>query len=223
MLLLQADTLAVTTGPETKDTIIDVLISGGWTMIPILILFILAVFVFIERYLNIKRSNLDPSVFMQTVRSYVTAGNLEQAKTYCMQENTPFARMILKGINRLGNPLPDIAAAIDNVGNLEIYRLEKRVSILATIAGAAPMLGFLGTVIGMIDGFMGIAHLEGNVNPSDLASAIYTAMVTTAGGLVVGIIAYLAYNTLVNMIGSVIFKMQSTSTDFIDLLQEPAK
>lgn len=192
-------------------------------MIPIGLLFILAVFIFVERYMQIQKANQDPASFMATVRSYVLAGNLEQAKTFCMTENTPFSRMILKGINRLGTPLRDIAAAIENVGALEVYRLEKRLTILATIAGAAPMLGFFGTVSGMITGFQRIAHLQGNVNPSELAGAIYTAMVTTAGGLLVGIIAYLGYNTLVSMVSSIVFKMESTSTDFIDLLQEPAK
>ena len=190
-------------------------------MIPIGLLFVAAIYIFVERYLAIQRSNRDPQAFMATVRSHVLAGNLEQARTYCIQENTPFARMILKGINRLGNPLKDIASAIEAVGNLEIYRMEKRLGLLATVAGAAPMLGFFGTVLGMINAFSTIATLEGSAAPKDLAGDISTAMVTTAAGLVVGVIAYIGYNYLVNMVGSVIYKMESTSTEFADLLQEP--
>ena len=227
MLFLQVDTLAAGMEElpveEVKESFFDIVLQGGWTMVPIFILFVLAIFIFIERYLNLRRANQDPAAFMQSVRSYVVSGNLDQARIFCQQENTPFSRMILKGLNRLGAPLRDIAAAIENVGSLEVYRLEKRLAVLATIAGAAPMLGFFGTVVGMIQGFMKIAKLQGNVNPSDLAAGIYTAMVTTAGGLLVGLIAYLGYNTLVNMVGSVIFKMETSSTDFIDILQEPVK
>lgn len=232
MLLLQIDSAsgavaAAGSGGEeqefVKESIFDILIAGGWTMIPITILFVLAIYLFFERYLNIRKSNLDPQTFMATVRSHVLSGNLDQAKAYCMQENTPFARMILKGLNRLGSPLRDINSAIEAVGNLEIYRLEKRLGILATIAGAAPMLGFFGTVLGMIKAFMRISVLEGNVSPKELADPISTAMVTTAAGLAVGVIAYLGYNYLVNLVGTIIYKMEATSTDFVDLLQEPAQ
>lgn len=208
--------------PDAKQSFFEILLAGGWTMIPIAILFVLAIYIFVERYLNIQRSDKDTDAFMNTVRSHVLGGNLEQAKNYCMQENTPFARMILKGIKRLGSPLRDISSAIEAVGNLEIYRLEKRLGILATIAGAAPMLGFFGTVLGMIQAFMTIAQYDSNVTPAKLADPISTAMVTTAAGLAVGVIAYLGYNYLVNKVGSIIFKMESTSTDFIDLLSEPA-
>lgn len=224
MMLLQIDSTAVpVVGPESKDSLFSLILAGGWTMIPIGILLVLAVYIFVERYLNIRKANQDPQAFMATVRSHVLSGNLDQARNYCMQENTPFSRMILKGINRLGNPLQDISAAIENVGSLEVYRLEKRLGLLATFAGAAPMLGFFGTVIGMIEAFGRISDLKGNVSPEVLAEPISTAMVTTAAGLVVGVVAYLGYNTLVNMVSSVVHKMESTSTDFIDLLQEPAK
>lgn len=225
MLLLQADTTALTTTdqPEmVKVSIFDQLVAGGWTMIPIAILFFVAIYIFIERYLTIKKQDSDPQSFMTTVRSYILAGNIDQARNFCMQENTPFSRMILKGINRLGTPMNDIAAAIEAVGNLEIHQLEKRLGILATIAGAAPMLGFFGTVLGMIQAFSKIAGLKGNVSPEVLADPISTAMVTTAAGLAVGVVAYLGYNYLVNLVGRVIYKMEATSTDFADLLQEPA-
>lgn len=206
---------------QVKATFFDTLIAGGWTMIPITILFFLAIYLFVERYMSIKRSDKDPQQFIQTVRSYILAGNTQEAKSYCMQENTPFSRMILKGINRLGSPLHDIASAIEAVGNLEIHQLEKRLGILATIAGAAPMLGFFGTVLGMIEAFGTIANFEGAVSPEKLAGPISTAMVTTAAGLVVGIVAYFGYNYLINLVGRVIYKMEATSTEFADLLQEP--
>ena len=150
-------------------------------------------------------------------------GNIEAAKGLCESQNDPFSRMILKGINRLGTAsLKDIEGSIENVGKLEVFRLERRLSILATIAGAAPMIGFFGTVLGMIKAFNAIVREQGNANPVDLADGISTAMVTTVSGLVVGILAYLAYNTLVAMVNKVVFKLELTSTDFIDLLQEPA-
>jgi biopolymer transport protein ExbB len=138
-------------------------------------------------------------------------------------QNTVTGRMIAKGISRLGMPLADIRTSIENVGNLEVQRLEKRLTMLATISGAAPMVGFLGTVQGLIASFITIASLEGNVNPSVMADGIYTAMVTTAGGLIVGIPAYVGYNVLTSMLNSVIFKLELTSTEFVDLLQEPAR
>lgn len=227
MLFLQTDTaasaaeVANNVDEQTKETFFQTLVSGGWTMIPIGILFVLAIYLFVERYLNIKRSDKDPTQFMATVRSYILSGSIKEAKAYCIQENTPFSRMILKGINRLGSPLRDIASAIEAVGNLEIHQLEKRLGILATIAGAAPMLGFFGTVLGMIRAFDKVAEFQDAVSPDKLAGPISTAMVTTAAGLAVGVVAYLGYNYLVNLVGTVIYKMEATSTEFADLLQEP--
>ena len=223
VFFLQIDSTAVGgAAPEqVKETFFDTLVAGGWTMIPLFILFFLAIYLFIERYMSIKRSDKDPQQFIQTVRSYILAGNIQEAKSYCQKENTPFSRMILKGINRLGSPLHDIASAIEAVGNLEIHQLEKRLGILATIAGAAPMLGFFGTVLGMIEAFGTIAKFEGAVSPEKLAGPISTAMVTTAAGLVVGVVAYFGYNYLINLVGRVIYKMEATSTEFADLLQEP--
>ncbi|HHG85166.1 MAG TPA: MotA/TolQ/ExbB proton channel family protein [Bacteroidetes bacterium] len=229
MLLLQAnpalsDSLAAgTAAPEmVKESFFDTLVQGGWTMVPIVALFFLAIYILVERYLTVRKADADTTQFMTTIRSYIHSGNLDQAKQYCIQENSPFARMILKGLNRLGSPMRDIASAIEAVGNLEIYQLEKRLGILATIAGAAPMLGFFGTVLGMIGAFGTIAKAHGAISPEKLAGPISTAMVTTAAGLAVGVVAYLGYNYLVNLVGRVIYKMEATSTDFADLLLEPA-
>ncbi len=223
MLFLQAETEALgqIASEEVKHTVFSQIVAGGWTMIPLAILFVAAIFLFVERLLSIRKADKDPQQFMATVRSYILSGNIDQAKDYCIKENSPFARMILKGINRLGSPLRDIASSIEAVGNLEIHQLEKRLGILATIAGAAPMLGFLGTVLGMIAAFNKISMLEGAVSPEKLAGPISTAMVTTAGGLVVGVVAYLGYNYLINLVGRVIYNMESTSLEFADLLQEP--
>lgn len=227
MIRLQIDSTAIAAAAEAapeevKRTMFDYILSGGWTMIPIGILFVAAIFVFVERLLRIQKSNKNPAAFMQRVREYVLNGKIDQARDFCGSENTPISRMILKGLRRLGSPLRDIETAIENVGTLEIYRLEKGLSILATIAGAAPMLGFLGTVLGMIQGFDTISLAEGTTDGSALAGSISTAMVTTASGLIVGILAYIGYNLLVNMVSSVVHRMETTSTDFIDLLQEPA-
>lgn len=205
------------------DSLLDVLISGGPVIIPIILLLILAIYIMVERYLTIRAANADSEEFMKQVRAYVLKGNLEGAKGLCQSRNDPFARMILKGISRLGTAsLSDIRQAVENAGELEILRLERRLPILATIAGAAPMLGFLGTVMGMIAAFNAIVAGGGDVNAVDLADGISVAMTTTAAGLIVGIPAYLAYNTLTSMISRVVYKLEITSIDFIDLLQEPA-
>lgn len=224
--LLQVDSVSNSTGQVesqyVEKSILEIILMGGWAMIPLALLLIVAIYIFIERYMTIKKSNSKPETFMSQVKAYVLSGEVEKAKTVCESNNSPFSKMILKGLNRLGSPLTDISASIENVAKLEIQRLEKSLSFLATVAGAAPMVGFFGTVVGMIKAFMEISFLKGNVNPAVLADGIYQAMITTAGGLAVGIIAYLGYNTLVNMVNSVVFKMETTSTDFIDLLQEPA-
>ena len=222
LLQVDADSTALTAGGSSQ-TFLEVLISGGVPMIFLVVLLILAIYITIERYLTIRKANADSEEFMKQVRKYVLAGNIEAAKGLCESTNDPFARMIHKGISRLGvASLKDIEASIENVGKLEVYRMERRLGLLATVAGAAPMIGFLGTVLGMIDAFSAIVKGGGNVNPTQLADGISQAMVTTAGGLVVGILAYLAYNTLVGMVNKIVFKLELTSTDFIDLLQEPA-
>ncbi len=230
LFLLQADPVApvdstaMGEGEGVAPSLFDQLINGGWPMIPLMILLVLAIFIYVERWLTIRKANADSEEFMKQVRRHVLAGNVQAAKGLCESRNDPFARMILKGINRLGTAsLKDIEGSIENVGKLEVYRLERRLSILATVAGAAPMIGFFGTVLGMIQAFGAIEAKGGQADAVDLAGGISQAMVTTASGLVVGILAYLAYNTLVSMVDKVVFKLELTSTDFIDLLQEPAE
>ena len=207
---------------EKELSYIGLLISGGGFMIPIGILSLLAFYITIERYLAIKKAGeIDPK-FMLNIKDFVTHGNIDAALALAKQTNTPIARLIEKGIKRIGRPLNDISTAIENEGKLEVYKLERSLPLLATVAGAAPMIGFLGTVWGMILTFTSIADAGSSLKPGDLASGIYVAMVTTLGGLIVGIIALIAYNLLVAMVENVIYKMENTSVDFIDLLQEPA-
>jgi biopolymer transport protein ExbB len=199
----------------------ELTLKGGPIMIPIAILWIVAVYLFVERWLTINKANEDPGSFMTKVKELVLKGDITGAKMLCAQNSTPVARMIEKGISRIGSPLKTIEASIENVGKIEIFKLEKNLPTLATIAGASPMIGFLGTVIGMVRAFIAISQEEGSVSPKLLSSGIYTAMITTVAGLIVGIIAYLAYNYLVSRVQKVVHKMEYTSIDFIDLLQEP--
>jgi len=222
IVLLQADT-TITTAASQGMSLWSLFFSGGIFMIPIFGLLVLAIYIFIERYLTIKKANQSPDHFLEQIKEYVKKGEVDKAMAVCHATHSPFARMISKGLSRLGSSLEDISASIENVGKLEVYRLEKSLFILAMVAGAAPMLGFLGTVTGMIQAFMTISTLTESVKPADLASGIYQAMVTTAAGLIVGIPAYLGYNLLVGMISNVIYRMEVTTTLFIDLLQEPAK
>lgn len=224
MILLQIVTDAVTE-PEavTGETlsVIDLAMQGGFMMVPIAVLWVLAIYLFIERILTINKANQDPDAFMGRIKELVLRGDINGAKMLCSQNPTPVARMIEKGIARIGSPLKNIEASIENVGKIEVFKLEKNLTTLATIAGAAPMMGFLGTVIGMVEAFIAISQEEGSVSPKLLSSGIYTAMITTVAGLIVGILAYLAYNYLVSRVQKVIHKMEYTTIDFIDLLQEP--
>lgn len=190
-------------------------------MIPIFILSIVAVYVYVERIRTIRRASKTPPGFIDNIKQMVTEGDLSGAKVLCQQSDTPIGRMIGKGLSRIGSPLKNIEVSIENVGKIEIYNLEKNLSLLATISGAAPMIGFLGTVTGMIRAFIAIAQEEGAVSPKLLSGGIYEAMLTTAAGLFVGIIAYLGYNYLVTQVQKIVHKMEYSSIDFIDLLQEP--
>ena len=224
MILLQivADSVAESGSLAGQSlSVIDLAIKGGFMMIPIAILWVLAIYLFIERVLTINKANQDPGTFMSKVKELVLRGDINGAKLLCSQNETPVARMIEKGISRIGSPLKTIEASIENVGKIEVFKLEKNLPTLATIAGSAPMMGFLGTVIGMVEAFISISQEEGSVSPKLLSSGIYTAMITTVAGLIVGIIAYLAYNYLVSRVQKVVHKMEYTSIDFIDLLQEP--
>ncbi|TRX51412.1 MotA/TolQ/ExbB proton channel family protein [Fulvivirga sp. M361] len=214
------DTTDVVTSPDSV-RVIDLLFQGGFMMIPILVLSIVAIYIFVERVRTINAASKTPDQFMSQIRQQVEKGDVDGARMTCQQHDSPVARMIEKGVARIGSPLKNIEVSIENVGKIEIFKLEKNLSLLATISGAAPMLGFLGTVIGMIQAFISIAQEEGSVSPKLLSEGIYTAMVTTAAGLFVGILAYLGYNYLVTRVQKVIHKMEYNSIDFIDLLQEP--
>ena len=212
-------------GLESEESIslLELLTNGGYMMIPILLLWMVAIYIFVERTRTLGAAAKTPESFKDQIRSLVIAGDINGALMICGKTDTPVARMIEKGVSRIGNPLKNIEVSIENVGKLEIYRLEKNLNLLATISGAAPMIGFLGTVTGMIQAFIAIAQEEGAVSPKLLSSGIYEAMITTAAGLFVGILAYLGYNYLVSKVGKVIHTMESNVIDFIDLLQEPKK
>ncbi len=203
--------------------IIDLVLKGGWIMAIIGVLSLIAFYIFFERYFVIGRASKEDKNFMNNIRNYITSGKLESAQALCVTNNSPIGRMIAKGLSRIGKPLNDINTAIENVGKLEVSRLEKNVASLATIAGAAPMLGFLGTVIGMIRAFYDMSMAGNNINIELLSQGIYQAMITTVGGLVVGIIAYIFYNILVARIQKVVYKLEITASEFMDVLHEPAK
>ncbi|MBK8515868.1 MAG: MotA/TolQ/ExbB proton channel family protein [Saprospiraceae bacterium] len=222
--LFQSPVSVDNTTDVQSQSIVDIIISGGIIGIIIvavlLILSFLALYIFIERFLTIGRAGKIDENFINNIRASVGAGNIEGAKALCRATDTPAARMIEKGLMRIGKPLKDIDAAIENVGNLEVFKLEKNLSSLASIAGAAPMVGFLGTVTGMILAFYNMSTQQ-NVTPSLLAGGIYQALITTAFGLVIGIFAFVGYNYLVAKVEKVIFQMEKATIDFMDLLQEP--
>ena len=199
----------------------DLAMQGGWIMLPIVLLSIIAVYIFFERYFAITRAAREDTSFMNRIKDYIHEGKIDSALTLCRTVENPIARMIEKGINRIGRPLTDVSAAIENVGNLEISKLEKGLPTLATVSGGAPMIGFLGTVMGMIKAFYQMSNAGNNIDVSMLSGGIYQAMVTTVAGLIVGILAYFAYNVLVSRVEKVVFKMEARTTEFMDLLNEP--
>lgn len=216
------DTVGGTTlGADESVSLMDLALLGGWAMIPLIILSFLGIYIFVERYLALKKASKTPAGFMDRIRNMVVAEDFHGARRLCAETSTPVARMVDKGISKLGFPLKNIEAAIENVGKIEINRLEQNLPVLATVAGAAPMLGFLGTVTGMIQAFMAIAQAEGSVSPKDLSGGIYQAMVTTAVGLIIGLPAYVGYNYLVNKTDTIVHNMEYTAIEFIDLLEEP--
>ena len=195
---------------------------GGQVIIGILfILLISVIYIYFERLFAIKSASKLSSNFMGQIKTYVLNSKIEGAQALCLSENKPVARLVAKGLSRIGRPLEDISTTIENAGRLEVYKLEKNVSILATIAGAAPMIGFLGTVIGMILSIFEISNAGGNIDMQLLASGLYTAMTTTVAGLIVGILGYITYNHLVVKTNKVVYQMEATSLEFFDLLNEP--
>ncbi|WP_114492655.1 MotA/TolQ/ExbB proton channel family protein [Candidatus Ulvibacter alkanivorans] len=211
---------------EKTLSIIELLLNGGLAaQIIIGVLFILlfvAVYIYFERLFAVKAASKMDNNFMNQIRDNVASGNVQAAKVLCAQQNSPVSRLTEKGISRIGSPLEDINTAIENAGRLEVYKLEKNVSVLATIAGAAPMIGFLGTVIGMVLAFHQLATSSGQAEMGALAEGIYTAMTTTVAGLIVGIIAYMGYNHIVVRTDKVVHQMEATAVDFLDILNEPA-
>lgn len=214
-------TTGLSTAASDSVPILDLVAEGGWVMIILGVLSIVAIYVFVERMSLIKKAQIAPEFLLEKVKAAVLDGDIERAKGVCLQNGTPMAKMLIQGLEHIGSSLKNIEVAIENTGKLELYRLEKNISILGTISGAAPMIGFFGTVLGMIKAFIAIAQEEGAVSPKLLASGIYEAMITTAGGLFVGIIAYVAYNYLVRQISDVVHRMEVTTIEFIDLLQKP--
>ncbi|MEA1873117.1 MAG: MotA/TolQ/ExbB proton channel family protein [Bacteroidota bacterium] len=228
MILLQnvtqvADSLtnATEAGVSEKISFLEMAQNGGWIMIVLAVLSVIAVYIFVDRFMAIKKASKDDQGFMANIKASIQQGNVDSALITCRASSGPLARMIEKGIMRIGRPLNDINAAVENVGKQEITRLERGLPMLATVAGGAPMIGFLGTVMGMIKAFFDMANAGNNIDVQLLSSGIYTAMVTTVGGLIVGIIAYFAYNIIVSRVGSLVSRLEASSTEFMDLLNEP--
>ena len=213
----------VTEATEIRMSLWNMTLQGGWIMLILGIFSVIAVYIFIERFITINRAAKKDDTFMETIRNYMKDGKLDDAKVLCQRTATPLSRMIEKGISRIGKPLNDIQTAIENVGNVEVSTLEKGVALLAMISGAGPMLGFLGTVIGMIRAFYDMSMAGNNIDIELLSTGIYQAMVTTVGGLIVGIIAFIFYNILVSQIDKVVNLLESKSIEFMDVLNEPAK
>ena len=224
--LLQADIVdAVQAAPvqqEMSYSLIDMAVKGGWLMIVLLVLSVIAIFIFGKKWWMIRQASKIDKDFMMDIRDYIHDGRVKSAKTLCSKFDTPVARMVEAGIDRIGKPLGDIQTAVENVGNVEVARLEKGLPYLAMIAGGAPMIGFLGTVMGMVQAFFNMSQAGNNIDITLLSSGIYTAMITTVGGLIVGIIAYFGYNWLTSKVSNVVFQMESSTIEFMDLLEEPA-
>ena len=216
------DLTAVTAPTEAEINVIDLAFKGGWIMVVLLLLSLMACYIFIQRLMVIRRAGKEDETFMNRIKDYIHEGKVDSALNLCRSTNTPSARMIEKGITRLGRPMNDVLVAIENVGNLEIAKLEKGFPLIATTAAGAPMLGFLGTVTGMVRAFFDMANAGTNVDVTLLSGGIYEALVTTVGGLVVGIITLFAYNYLVSQVDNVVNKMEARTMEFMDLLNEPA-
>lgn len=207
---------------EMKLSLIDLAAKGGWLMIVLLLLSIIAIYIFGNKWWLIHKAGQIDKNFMNDIRDMIHDGKIKSAIDLCQRYDSPVARLVEKGIERIGRPLQDIQTAVENMGNVEVARLEKGLPMLATIAGGAPMIGFLGTVTGMIQAFFKMSTAGNNIDITLLSGGIYEAMVTTVGGLFVGIIAYFGYNFLTSQISNLVFKMESTTIEFIDMLHEPS-
>lgn len=219
-----AQTAATATAPVQQElSVWDLCLKGGIIMIPLAILSIISIYIFVERYLAICAASKEDNTFMQRIKDYIHDGEIESAMNLCKKTDTPYSRLIMKGISRIGRPMNDVLVAIENVGNMEISSLAKGFTWLATTASGAPMIGFLGTVTGMVKAFFSLASAGNNANVSVLAGGIYEALVTTVAGLIVGIIALFAYNFLVSLLNKVMKQLEAKTMEFMDLLNEPVK
>lgn len=220
--LLQAASAVAITAEEPKTISFgELFLSGGWLMWVLLVLGALAVYIFVERFIAIRKASKIDINFMNRIRDFIYEGRMDAATSLCKSTDSPIARMIYKGIERIGRPMTDVQNAIENVANLEISKLENGLPALASISGGAPMIGFLGTVIGLVQAFMSMASAGGAVDMSILAGGMYTAMITTVGGLIVGIPAYFGYNYLTARIEKLVFRMEANSIAFMDILNQP--
>lgn len=207
---------------QAKLSVWDLCLKGGWIMIPLLVLSVVSIYIFVERFIALRSAARHDDNFMRRIKDYIHDGEIESAINLCKKTDTPYARLILKGISRIGRPMNDVLVAIENTGNLEVAALEKGFTWLATTASGAPMIGFLGTVTGMVQAFFALASAGTNANVTVLASGIYEALVTTVAGLIVGIIALFAYNFLVSRVSKVMNLLEAKTMEFMDLLNEPA-
>lgn len=213
---------ALQASPSQELSLFELLTKGGWVMIPLALLALLGLVIFFERYFTIRKANKNESQLTMQVRSSIKTGNLESAIAICKNSNTPLGRMLQKGLLRIGRPIKDIEGAIENVGKLEVSKLEKNIGILGIIAGIAPMLGFVGTIIGVITIFHDVS-VKGVIEIGTISGGLYVKMISSATGLIIGIIAYVLYNILNFMVDKVILKMETDSIEFIDLLEEPGR
>lgn len=220
------NTTTATATPETVEAsmnVLDLAVKGGWTMIPTGIMSLIAVYLIIERLIAISKARREDANFMNNIKDFIHNGKIDAAVALCRSTQTPISRMLEKGIGRIGHSLEDINRAVENRAKLELYGLERNLSILATIAGAAPLMGLIGTVTGMVRTFFGIASSGRGVEIATLAGGVYEAMIATVAGLIVGIIAYIGYNLLVSRVEKVVYKMELRSVEFIEILQSPVK
>lgn len=206
---------------EPEMNLWDMACKGGWIMIVLAVMSVIAFYIFFERAFAIRKASKDDPLFMDRIRDYIKTGEIKSAINYCRMVNTPSARMIEKGITRMGRPVSDVQAAIENTGNIEVAKLENGLAIIATVSSGAPMLGFLGTVTGMVRAFWNMANAGNNIDITLLSGGIYEAMITTVGGLIVGIAAMFAYNHLVYRVDKVVSQMEARTMAFMDLLNEP--
>lgn len=226
MILAQAAGAAQAgTAPAVAtESLWDLTLAGGWLMIPLALLLVVSIYIFFERVFAINHvGKEDNKAFMQQIRDHIHAGRIEEAQKLCQATNSPYGRMIAKGVARIGRPMNDVLVAVENVGNMEVANLEKGFSWLATTAAGAPMIGFLGTVTGMVQAFMALAKAGTSANVTILSQGIYEALVTTVAGLIVGIVAMFAYNYLTSRVSKVMNKIERSTMEFMDLLNEPAK